>query len=104
MHTALAKIEGKSTKKKHCSKPFIIKKKNPTMYLPVNIYKFCFVIKFFRFWGIFLRFYIYQLILAAHNKTAVWLLSAEIIKGFLTETKIYSSNSSKSITSSQTVK
>lgn len=27
MHTALAKIEGKSTKKKHCSKPFIIKKK-----------------------------------------------------------------------------
>lgn len=29
MHTALAKIEGKSSKKKkkHCSKPFIIKKK-----------------------------------------------------------------------------
>lgn len=61
------------------------KKKNPTIYLPVNIYKFCFVLKFFRFWGIFLRSYIYQLILAAHNKTAVWLLSAEIIKGFLTQ-------------------
>lgn len=105
MHTALAKIEGKSTKKKTLFKTIHNKKKkNPTMYLPVNIYKFCFVIKFFRFWGIFLRFYIYQLILAAHNKTAVWLLSAEIIKGFLTETKIYSSNSSKSITSSQTVK
>lgn len=62
---------------KNCSKPFIIK--NPIIYL--HIYIFCFVLKFFRFWGIFLRFYIYQLILATHNKTGVWLLSAKIIIG-----------------------